>query len=184
MQVATVCPSSSFVTDSLANRDCIREAQRIIELGPGAGGTTQAILNQMRPDARLLAIEKTRSFEAMLRRISDPRLAIHMGDATDLIQIGEQHQFGLADVVVSGIPFSALPEAAAKRITQLVHGVLDEEGVFIAYQMRDDVKRYAHELFGPPETDAIPFNLPPLNVFIWKKSGGQRSAADRLAAMR
>lgn len=169
MEVATLCPSSPFLREHLADRDCVRQASRIIELGPGDGGTTQALLQSMRSDAQLLAIEKTDAFAESLGTISDPRLTVEIADACDLIDIVARHDFGTADVAISGIPFSYLSPMDAKRITQSVHEVLRPGGVFIAYQLASDVKDYARPLFGPPKTEIIPMNLPPLQSFVWTK---------------
>ncbi len=137
--VATICPSSPYLTEHVADRDCIREASSVLELGPGAGGTTAAILKQMRPDSRLLAIEKVPAFGDLLDEIVDPRLATEIGDAVDLVCGLEKHGLGQPDVIVSGIPFSALPPTVAKAIVQSVHAALKPGGTFIAYQVRSDM---------------------------------------------
>lgn len=168
-QVATICPSSPFLTEHLADRDCVRDATRIIELGPGAGGTTEALLAQMRPDAWLLAIEKTDAFAEALHSIADPRLRVEIADACELLDLVAHGDFGRADVVISGIPFSSLPSPVAKEITQSIHEVLRPGGVFVAYQLKSDVKHYARPLFGPLQTELIPMNLPPLQAFVWRK---------------
>ncbi|WP_339943040.1 class I SAM-dependent methyltransferase [Novipirellula rosea] len=168
-QVATICPSSPFLLDNIADRDCVRRASSVVELGPGAGGTTLSLLSQMRPDARLLAIEKTDAFREALDEIADPRFTPQIGDATDLLALLEQHQFGRPDVIVSGVPFSAIPPAVAKDLVHAIHQVLKPGGEFIAYQVRSDVERFARPLFGPAETEFIPINIPPLTVFTWRK---------------
>ena len=169
IQVATIFPSSPFLTKQLADRDCIRTADRVIELGPGAGGTTAAMLSQMHSDAKMLTIEKTESFAEPLNAIQDPRLSICMADAMDLRDIAREENFGKTDVLISGIPFSLLPPEVAMRISQSIYQVLRPGGVFIAYQMKSDVKEYAEPLFGPPVTEPIPMNVPPLNAFVWEK---------------
>lgn len=168
-QVATVCPSSPFVTEHLANRECVFQADQIIELGPGAGCTTDALLSRMRSDARLLAIEKTSAFSEALRSIEDPRLCVEFADACDLIDVAARHDIGSADVVISGIPFSSLPAMNAKRIVQSIHHMLRPGGVFIAYQLKPDIERFARPLFGPSRSEAVPMNLPPLRVYAWNK---------------
>ncbi|GAA5505854.1 class I SAM-dependent methyltransferase [Novipirellula caenicola] len=168
-QVATICPSSPFLTENIADRDSVRSASSVVELGPGAGGTTLALLSQMRPDARLLAIEKTDAFREALDEIADPRFTSHIGDATDLIAVLEQHQFANPDVIVSGVPFSAIPPIIAQDLVRAIHRVLKPGGEFIAYQVRSDVERFARPLFGPAETERIPINIPPLTVFTWRK---------------
>lgn len=169
-QVATICPSSPFLTQHLADRDCVREASRILELGPGTGGTTRALLSQMKPDARLISIEKTVAFAEVLGEIRDPRLHVELGDACALSAVAQRHGLRKADVVLSGIPFSALDPADARAIAQAVHDVLRPGGTFIAYQLKSDIEKYTLPLFGRAQTESVAINLPPLQVFVWTRS--------------
>ncbi|QEG41883.1 class I SAM-dependent methyltransferase [Roseimaritima ulvae] len=168
-QVATVAPSSSAVTKCIAHRTCIREASLVVELGPGMGGTTQSLLQQMRSDSRLLAIEKTDSFIPSLQAIDDPRLRVQCGDAVDLSEHLATHGLGTPDVVVSGIPFSSVPPAVAQQIATSIHENLRSGGVFIAYQMRSTVRNFAEPAFGSADVDRVWWNLPPLKVFTWTR---------------
>ena len=167
--VATICPSSLYLTESIADRDCIRKADRVLELGPGTGGTTAALLKQMRPNSRLLAIEKIPAFGEALDEIDDARFSSEIGDAVDLLSSLEKHRFDRPDVIVSGIPFSAIPPTVAKAIIQSVYAALKAGGTFIAYQVRSDIEQYARPLFGPASHESIALNLPPMKVFEWKK---------------
>lgn len=168
-QVATIVPSSRQLIDAIAVRDCVRDAGTVVELGPGAGGTTEGLLGCMKPESTLLAIEKTTVFEAALAEIHDPRLRVTIADATDLMSILKEHSLPSVDVVVSGIPFSSLPPLTAKRIMQSIYESLQPGGTLIAYQWRGDVKDYARPLFGPPISEKIFWNLPPLSVHAWTK---------------
>jgi phospholipid N-methyltransferase len=169
-QVATICPSSPQLLRVLTERACVRDADRVIELGPGEGGTTVALLRQMKPQSRLLAIEKTRELAETLDTIEDPRLVAHCGDAADLCSIANRYGWDAIDVVVSGIPFSILPEAVAGQIVQAIDQLLRPGGTFIAYQVQDDVSDYAQPCFGTPTLQSVPLNLPPLKVYCWTKS--------------
>ncbi|MCO8122042.1 SAM-dependent methyltransferase [Stieleria sp. TO1_6] len=179
LQVATVLPSSSFLMDNIGQRECIAEAQIVVELGPGAGGTTEVLLQNMKPDSRLIAIEKTEAFMESLHQIQDPRLTVINGDAVNLVTILRDQGIAHADVVVSGIPFSALPADTAKKITQSIHASLHCGGTFIAYQLRSDVESFARPYFGPSRRESVPLNIPPLNVYAWQKieSGMYRNSA-------
>ncbi|TWU08494.1 16S ribosomal RNA methyltransferase KsgA/Dim1 family protein [Stieleria varia] len=167
--VCTICPSSPYLTENIANRDCIRDASVVLELGPGAGGTTAALLKQMRPDSRLLAIEKMPAFREALEKIADPRFSLEIGDAVNLLETIEAHGFSRPDVIVSGIPFSALPAAVAAAIVRSVHEALAPAGAFIAYQIRSDIEQHAFPLFGPSKCEVIALNIPPLKVYQWTK---------------
>jgi phospholipid N-methyltransferase len=169
-QVATICPSSRFLTDKIANRPCVRRATSLVELGPGEGGTTASLLSQMPADSRLLAIEKTKEFMPSLRAIEDPRLVAVCDDAAELPALLLRHEFAPPDVVVSGIPFSRIPRGVGRQIVHSIHSALCDGGHFIAYQVRGDVVELAEPWFGKAiESSLVAANLPPLRVHVWQK---------------
>ena len=53
-EVGSIIPSSRFMEKRLVRIAQLEQATLAIELGPGTGGTTRAILKSMKPDARLL----------------------------------------------------------------------------------------------------------------------------------
>lgn len=175
-QVASICPSSRWLLRAVADRECVRQAKTIVDLGPGTGGTSAALLAQAGGDCRLLAIEKTAEFIHSLRAIDDPRLDVELGDAAEMERLLLVHGMTAPDVVVSGIPFSSLPADTARQIMKAVHRNLADGGTLIAYQLRGDVANYAAEFFGPPETVQWVWpNLPPLRIYTWRKSGSTAS---------
>lgn len=174
--VASMIPSSPFLERRLANSSDLAAANTVVEIGCGTGGTTQALLSAMRDDSRLLAIERTAEFVATLRQIDDSRLTVAHGCASTLTDELKQHRFGAADVIISGIPFSTLPEDLARRIVTDVHRALCTRGLFVAYQLSDRVADYACPLFGRPRVELEMRNVPPLRVFTWKKSAASAVA--------
>ena len=86
-QVGSVIPSSSRLEQRLVRCAHPADAAVVLELGPGTGGTTRALLAAMRADARLLAIELDPAFNAHLsRNIRDPRFSAHLGSAEEIEQ--------------------------------------------------------------------------------------------------
>jgi len=170
-QVASVVPSSPALLHRIVDRDCIKKASSIIDLGPGTGGTTEAILDGTDDSCRVLAIEKTAGFIEPLRSIDDERLTIEHGDVIELERILLTHNLRSPDVIVSGIPFSSIAPQAAASIMQSIHRVLADDGIFIAYQLRSDVARYAKKHFSTPEsTEMVWLNIPPLTIYTWQKT--------------
>ena len=169
-QVGSIIPSSRFLERRIARAAGIERARVVVELGPGTGGTTRALLRQMRPDARLLAIEIDPDFVSVLRRLNaDPRLIVHQGSASDLRQALPKHELGAPDVILSGIPFSTMSRPLGREILRAVHDVLEPGGVFVAYQVRDRVKTLGSEVFGRAQTDMVLLNVPPMRVYRWEK---------------
>ncbi|TWT53827.1 Methyltransferase domain protein [Rubripirellula amarantea] len=168
-QVASLVPSTTSLTRRIAERECIRNASAILDLGPGTGGTTEALLEVAQPNCRVLAIEKTDGFIESLHEIDDPRLIVEHGDVMGLGRILLSHQIESLDVIVSGIPFSTLSETDAVNLCKSIDQALPDGGTFIAYQLRSDVARYADPHFGRASTEMVWINVPPLRVFTWTK---------------
>lgn len=167
--VGSVIPSSRYLERRIVKEAGLAAAKRVVELGPGVGGTTHAILRAMPADARLLSIEINADFVPALRRIPDPRLVVHEGSAVDLAAILEQHGFGAPDVVLSGIPFSTMKPELGRAIVRAVHDVLPRGGRFVAYQVRDRVEKLGREVFGPAAVALELRNVPPMRVYRWEK---------------
>lgn len=168
-RIASVIPSSRFLERRIVQLANASGARIAVELGPGTGGTTRALLAALTPDARLLAVELNADFVPILRAIGDPRLAVHQGNAEDLAEILAEHGLGAPDLVVSGIPFSLFSPALGRRILETIHGALAPGGRFVAYQVRDRVEVLGREVFGPPQVEPEFRNIPPNRVYSWQK---------------
>ncbi|HMB38232.1 MAG TPA: methyltransferase type 12, partial [Wenzhouxiangellaceae bacterium] len=169
-QVGSVIPSSRFMERKIIEFSELADARVVVELGPGTGGTTRALLRAMRPDARLLAIDLDSRFTAIVAAIDDPRLIAHTGSAADLGAVLKQHGLVAADVVISGIPFSTMPTEIGSAILQSVFDSLADGGRFVAYQFRAEVARLAAPVFGDSRRAApVPLNIPPMRIWQWTK---------------
>jgi phosphatidylethanolamine/phosphatidyl-N-methylethanolamine N-methyltransferase len=166
-EVGSIIPSSRFLERRLVKSAGIAHARVVVELGPGTGGTTRALLRAMRPDARLFSIEINPRFASLLRRFGDPRLFVHTGDAADVRAVLERYGADGADAVLSGIPFSTMPRAVGLEILSSVREALRPSGVFVAYQVRDRVEHLGREVFGPAQVQTELRNIPPMRVYRW-----------------
>jgi phospholipid N-methyltransferase len=169
--VGSIIPSSRFLERRIVKAAGIAEARVVVELGPGTGGTTRALLRSMRKDAVLLAIEINPRFVSLLRRESDSRLIAHQGSADDLPAALELYDLPAPDVVLSGIPFSTMPKPIALGILRSVQQALAPGGTFVAYQVRDRVASLGREVFGSPKRQREVLNVPPMSVYSWVKQG-------------
>lgn len=169
-QVAYVFPSGKTLIHSIAERSGLSLAKKIVELGPGTGGTTTGFLNEMQQDAILCAVEINKDFVDYLNNtIDDERLHVCHDGAQNLQQIVKEQGWDNADVVISGMPFSTLPKNIARDIIQSVHDSLKPGGLFVAYQFRDRVGQLATPIFGEPKTYWEYMNFPPMQIFVWEK---------------
>lgn len=177
-EVGSIIPSSRFLMRRVVREARVDRARLVVELGPGTGGSTRALLRSMRPDATLLAIEINPRFARLIATsIRDPRLIVHVGSAEDITGALKAHGLPAPDVVLSGIPFSTMPKGLGLAIVREVHHVLAPGGRFVAYQVRDRVEILGRQIFGPARVQTELLNMPPMRIYRWEKQA--QSALDQ-----
>lgn len=167
--VGSVIPSSRFLERRIVETGALASARCVVELGPGTGGTTQALLRAMPEDGRLLAIELEQDFIDVLARSTDPRLLARQGSAEAIGELLATDRLPAADVVVSGIPFSTIGDVAGRAVIDAVWDALAPGGRFVAYQFRDRVAQIAKPRMGEPDAARELRNIPPMHVYCWRK---------------
>ena len=168
-EVASVVPSSQQLEDGLSKLVKEFAPSLVVELGPGTGGTTKALLRSLSADAKLISIEIVPEFVEELRQIDDPRLIVCQGDAADLSRILSESESKSVDLVVSGIPFSTMRPRVAKALVADIHRSLAPGGQFVTYQVRDTIIEIATELFNTPRVSLVFWNVPPLRLYQFAK---------------
>lgn len=168
-EVGSIIPSSRFLERRVTRAAGAEGARLVVELGPGTGGTTRALLRVMSPQARLLAVEINEHFVKVLERTRDSRLLVHRGSAAELREVLDARRLAAPDAIVSGIPFSTMPRGVGREILRSVYEVLEPGGVFVAYQVRDRVESLGSEVFGHPRVQKELLNVPPMRVYRWEK---------------
>lgn len=171
MQVASLVPSSRFLMRRIVSAAAVDRAGLVVELGPGTGGTTRALLDALPAHGRLLAIELNADLHRAVSSIPDERLIAHQGNACDLPEILSDYGLGEADAVVSGIPFSTISRSVGERIVTAIADVLAADGCFVAYQARGRVAELCRPHLGIPRVHTEFLNLPPMRVFHWARAG-------------
>jgi len=174
-QVASIVPSTRFLERRVAG--CVQgRSGTVVELGPGTGGITRALLGSLSADARLVAIELNPTLAARVARIDDPRLVVHRGSAEELPDILRGLGCARADAVVSGLPFSTIGRRRAKRILDSVHRSLAPDGEFIAYHVRGTLERLAGSRFDAIDSSTEWLSVPPMRIYRWSKRGATATA--------
>lgn len=169
LQIGSVIPSSRFLERRIVRSAEVDSAEVVVELGPGTGGTTRALLAALPPHARLLSIEINPRFHAMVSAIPDPRLIVHRGSADTVREALARHALAAPDAIVSGIPFSTMPRDAGVRTMEAIASVLAPGGRFVAYQFSGRVDALGRDVLGPARSSIELLNLPPMRVYRWRK---------------
>jgi len=170
-QIGSVISSSRFLEFRIVESAGIGSAKTIVELGPGTGRTTRAILKAMTPRSKLLSIEKNPHLHSLVNRIEDDRLITHLGDADGLMQILSIYGIDPPEVLISGIPFSTMSHTSGSRIIETISSVLAPGGRFVAYQVSKRVAYLCRPILGQGKMEVELFNIPPHRVYRWEKNG-------------
>ena len=111
--VSAPTPSSPTLSRIIAAEVDISRPGLILELGPGTGVITRALLHRGIPRDRIIAVECEPSFVKTMRQ-TFPGLVVHNGDALEF----EKFIPSSAPVaaVVSGIPLLNIPPAARSSL--------------------------------------------------------------------
>ena len=164
--LGSMIPSSHFLVDDVLSRVDWETARLIVEFGPGVGTMTQEILRRMRPDARLVAIELNREFVGFLRdQTSDPRLHVVHASACKVREVLEGLGLGPADCIVSGLPYTNMPENVRQEILEESRRALNSRGALLIYQFTRTVLPYLQSHFGSVRQGFQPWNILPARIF-------------------
>ncbi len=170
VMVGSFVPSSRALIDAMLRPVDWAGVRLFIEYGPGAGAYCGAVLDRLPADATYIAIDPNPDFIDYLSvRFTDARFVPVLGSAVDVERIIAEHGFAQADCVLSGLPFSTLPEGTAPAIAAATHRVLRPGGAFLVYQFRPKVEEYLTPFWHRIDRRIEWRNLPPSHTFIaWK----------------
>ncbi len=164
--LGSLIPSSPFLVKDLLSQVDWERARVIVEYGPGVGTITQEILKRMRPDAVLVAIELNQEFVGFLREeINDPRLHAVHGSACEVRNVLADLNLPHADYIISGIPYSTMPDPARRMILEESRQLLHPQGALLVYQFTRTVLPYLESNFGSVQQDFQFLNILPARIF-------------------
>jgi phospholipid N-methyltransferase len=164
--VGWMLPSSPFVVDAVLKQVDWDKARVVVEYGPGVGTFTTRVLERMRPDAILIALEINSDFCRFLTdSVRDPRLKLVQESATEVQAVLTRLGFDHADYVISGIPFKTLPHAMRGTIVRNTHSALKPEGSFLVYQLSSVVLPYLQQVFTKVSRDSSLLSFLPARMF-------------------
>lgn len=176
--IGSIIPSSPSLVASMLESVDWPSTRLFVEYGPGVGTFTRTILEKMRPDALLIAIDTNTDFVRYLSAdIADHRFRAVHGSAVDVRRIIAEHGFSEADYILSGLPFSTLPDGVGEAIATETHSALRPGGSFLVYQYSAFVQKFLAPKFADIETGVEWLNIPPCRMFRAKKAESLAQAA-------
>lgn len=178
VMVGSIIPSSRFTIERMLAPVRWDECALFVEYGPGVGTFCRPVLDRLRRDGRLIVIDTNPLYIDYLRAtITDSRFTAVLGSAADVEEIVAAHGFDHADYVLSGLPFSTLPDGAGPAIAAATHRVLRPGGAFLVYQFSARARDFMARHFRRIDSDFEPLNVLPCRLFWgWKDTDEALSA--------
>ncbi len=172
-----VVPSSPHLADRMVEDMGLGEARTVVEIGPGTGAMTGAILREARASAAVLAIELNAAFAEELAS-KFPRVAVVNDSAENLRRHLESRGRASADAVVSSLPWAGFPQELQDRLLGAILESLRPGGRFSTFAYihaawLPPARRFRRRLeahFGAVDTSPVVWrNLPPAFVYRCRK---------------
>jgi phosphatidylethanolamine/phosphatidyl-N-methylethanolamine N-methyltransferase len=120
---AALAPSSRHLARRMAASVPLSDARNVVELGPGTGALTNALLPRLSNDAHFLAVELNPTFAAEWSK-QYPGRKVEVGSVANLREICARHEMESIDCIVSGLPWPSFPvelqEAALEEVLSLL----------------------------------------------------------------
>ena len=169
--VGSIIPSSRFTIRKMLSRVRWDECKVFVEYGPGVGTFCQAVLDRLPRDGKLIVIDTNPLYIDYLQgHFRDSRFSAVHGSAADVEAIVQAHGHIHADYVLSGLPFSTLPDGVGPQIAAATYRVIRPGGAFLVYQFSAKARDYMTRHFERIESGFEPLNVLPCQLFWgWKE---------------
>ena len=170
VMVGSIIPSSRYTIAKMLEPVDWQRCKLFVEYGPGVGTFCRPVLDRLARDGQLIVIDTNPLYIDYLKKtISDSRFIAVLGSAADVEAIVKAHGHDHADYVLSGLPFSTLPEGVGPAIAAATHRVLRQGGAFLVYQFSPRVRDFMARHFTRIDSGFEARNVPPCVLFWgWK----------------
>lgn len=168
--VGSIIPSSRSTIDKMLAPVNWDECKLFVEYGPGVGTFCRPVLDRLPRGGELVVIDTNPLFIDYLKRtIGDSRFHPVLGSAEDVEAIVGSLGHEQADYVLSGLPFSTLPDGVGPAIVAATHRVIRPGGAFLTYQFSTVARDLTARHFDRVDTGMTWLNVPPcLLAWGWK----------------
>jgi phosphatidylethanolamine/phosphatidyl-N-methylethanolamine N-methyltransferase len=180
LTVGAVTPSGRILARTMARYVDPDSNGPVVELGPGTGPVTEALVQAGVAPSRLVLVEFNPTFCRLLRaRYPDATLV--QGDAYSLRRLLETLLLQPAAAVVSGLPLVTKPIKMRLRLIRDAFDLMLPGAPFVqfTYSVASPLPRRLGG-FSVEASERIWMNLPPARVWVYRRSDeGRRRTDDR-----
>lgn len=177
-----VAPSSRYLVRAMLQPLIFEPGCTVVELGPGTGVMTSALLKALPSASTLLAFEISDRFYGYLKgKFPDPRLVLLNTGAQYLEDELHKRGYERVDAIVSSLALGFFSDADRRRLLQSLVSVMGDQSIFTQYQYmqgmemqngrvrRFSVRPLLEEYFDTVRCTTVWRNIPPAFVFACRK---------------
>jgi phosphatidylethanolamine/phosphatidyl-N-methylethanolamine N-methyltransferase len=170
-RTGAVAPSSPQLAAAMARWLPSDPDSYVLELGPGTGAVTGALIQRGLREDRLVAIENNPTLARLLRKRYS-RAHIITGDAWHLDELLQDRRDPIERVgaVISSLPLVNFPREEAEQLAEKIRTVLEPRGTWVQYSYHIHKRRTrGTSRFKLLTSKIVWFNLPPARVNVYQK---------------
>jgi len=162
-------PSGRLLARTMAQYVDIKSDDPVIELGPGTGAITSALLHRGVDQKRLVLVEYNPGFCALLRD-RYPQAKVVQGDAYTLRDTLWNVLSAPASAVVSGLPLVTKPMSTRLKLIRDAFAALAPGAPFVqfTYSVAPPIPKSLPGV-STEASERIWMNLPPARVWVYRK---------------
>ena len=169
LHMGAVMPSSKLLARTMAQYVDVDSKGPVIELGPGTGAITNALLEHGVDQKRLVLVEYNPGFCALLRD-RYPQARVVQGDAYALRDSLGEVLDARASAVVSGLPLVTKPMLTRLKLIRDAFTALAPGAPFVqfTYSVAPPIPKSLPGV-STEASERIWMNLPPARVWVYRK---------------
>jgi phosphatidylethanolamine/phosphatidyl-N-methylethanolamine N-methyltransferase len=168
LKTGAVAPSGKALATRMAASIDPTLPGPIVELGPGTGPVTQALLARGIDPARLLLVEFSEDFVTLLRQ-RFPQVRVVQGDAYNLRETLRPHVHEPIAAIVSSLPLLTRPERDRLKLLDAAFNLMLPGSPFVQFTYMNSSPVPLADGFEASVSRRIWKNLPPARVWTYRR---------------
>ena len=165
--VGAITPSSPALAKAIAAQVDPKRPGPVLELGPGTGVVTEALIERGVAEERLIAIEYDQDFVSMVGK-RFPRARVIKGDAFGFAALLDGAVEQPYAAVVSGLPLLNFPVETRRNLIELALERLQPGAPYIQFSYGTNPSIPPTERYTVKRAATVWMNLPPARVWVYR----------------
>lgn len=172
-RAGAISPSGPFLARAMAGCFDVSGDGPILELGPGTGPVTAALVARGIAESRIVMVEYDATFCELLRQ-RYPKANVIQGDAYDLMTSVEGHLATPAIAVISSLPLLLRPPQDRNRVLEHAFRLARHDAPFVqfSYGLKSPLPRAGMAgsiAYNSRRLAPILLNVPPAHIWVFNR---------------